>query len=146
MVLLFENEFSWWGQFLQSFCKNCPHPEKLHCRNGVVDTFGLCLIWGAFGRIEQNMADSLQLILLLSLVKAQIMKIKCMFKKDFNPVVWLFEQNLGAVKQNDYFPFPHKNASAKAWDADFRHPCKTFWGGFHLYLFPFDFPFNYVAN
>ena len=47
MVLLFENGFSGWGQFLQSFyrstreyiislvllqklCKNCPHPEKLH--------------------------------------------------------------------------------------------------------------------
>ena len=46
MVLLFENGFSGWGQFLQSFCrstreyvislvllqklcKNCPHPEKL---------------------------------------------------------------------------------------------------------------------
>ena len=30
MVLLFENGFSGWGQFLQSFCRNCPHPEKLH--------------------------------------------------------------------------------------------------------------------
>ena len=50
-----------------------------------------------------------------------------LFRLDFNPVIWLFEQNLGAVKQNDYFPFPHKNASAKARDADFRHPCKTFW-------------------
>ena len=49
-----------------------------------------------------------------------------LFRLDFNPVIWLFEQNLGAVKQNDYFPFPHKNASAKARDADFRHPCKTF--------------------
>ena len=83
---------------------------------------------------------------IFSTLKGQIMKIKSIFKKDFNSVVWLFEQNLGAVKQNDYFPFPHKNASAKARDADFRHPCKTFWGGFHLYLFPFTFQTSKFKN